>query len=87
MRSCFQDATPLLVGRVTLPANRAAGQFRVVVREFEHFLTNDTATVTLQQQPVLPGEESGRPHPDPNERKATFFPGKGRLVFADAIEL
>jgi hypothetical protein len=74
------SGTPLWTGEVSVPE---ANRFRVVVREFEHFLDDK-----IQQHRVFvrnpPGE--GLP-PGGHFEIRTFHPGAGRLIFAETIEL
>jgi hypothetical protein len=83
-------ATRLWSGMVTLPQTRQPGQFRVVIREYQHLLTDERrhGEVTVHQtDPDLP--------PPPPRMPAVFSPGApagptprpGRMVFAETVEL
>jgi hypothetical protein len=67
---------PLWSGRVSVPVR---GRFRVVVKEFEHFLDDVTFQKTVT---VIDPIEGGK-----HKEVRTFHPGTGRLVFAETIEL
>lgn len=76
--------TLLWQGRVTLPRGRAPGQFRIVIQEFEHFLTAERDRFEVIHNPDDTDLPPGVGTPSHEE---TFYPGAGRLVFADTIEL
>ena len=66
-----------------MPAGRAKGQFRIVVREFERIPSDqrEKGTAILDITDVLH-------HPHVRQKEAvTFIPGARRLVFAETIEL
>jgi hypothetical protein len=78
---------PLWLGQVTLPGNRAPGQFRIVIREFERLVTG----FPFKNSVLVPGDPNpdGPHHTTVGDTAGTVvsFNGAGRLVFADAIEL
>jgi hypothetical protein len=89
---------PLWKGTVTLPPGRQPGQFRIVVKEFEHLATDVEFTQYLP--PVDDGGNGGNGrggghptmpvHPDAPVtyyQAFTFHKGVGRLVFADTFEV
>jgi hypothetical protein len=65
---------PLWRGRVELPSSRVPNQFRIVVRESEHFLTD---RLRIIEEKI----------PDSGTVGHNVYPGAPRLVYADAIEL
>jgi hypothetical protein len=73
--------TPLWLGQVTLPSGRKPGQFRVVVREFEH-LQDDSFTLATGTKL----SESELPH-FPHRVPVQFLwnPGAERVVFVETI--
>lgn len=72
-----QPSAPLWTGKATLPAGWSTGQFRIVIREFEHLLSDDS----LVKQKTVGGGEF------PVIENREFFPGVGRVVFAETVEL
>jgi hypothetical protein len=70
---------PLWLGNVTL---LASGKFRVVVREFEHYLDDQEDQVTCKTK--RPSDALGN---GPVTKNLTFRKGADRLVFAETIEL
>jgi hypothetical protein len=69
---------------VTLPGARVPGQFRVVIIEREHLLT-DVRVVVPSVEVRVPGDPDGG-HPHIEHRTLTFTPGN-RLVLAEAVEI
>jgi hypothetical protein len=79
---------PLWTGHVTLDKDRTPGQFRVVVKEFEHYLSDDTAVQNVRVVKHFELDDVSGEHPDEEKQFSfTFFPGRARLVFAETIEL
>ncbi len=82
--------TPLWLGRVILPNNRTPAQFRVVIKEIEHFLTDKRNVVKIQDivpdNAILPPNSPLHPG-DTFTITQNYYPGAERLVFADTIEL
>jgi hypothetical protein len=78
------SGTALWAGQVVLPASRSPGQFRIVVKEFEHLLDDDRRVVRVPVDPTdLPAHHKG----PPLFQNVTVAPGGGRLVFAETISL
>jgi len=82
--------TPLWTGNVALPHGRAPGRFRVLIAESEHWIT-DHVQFKTEDVPTPDPDPDRPPHHGPHHPTTrvtrTFYPGAGRLVFADAIEL
>jgi hypothetical protein len=90
--------TPLWTGQVSLPKNRTPGQFRIVVKEFEHLPTDQRDQQEVRIKEDIAGELQKNPglkEPNPKRPKKirpinlrfTFLPGADRLVFADTVEI
>jgi hypothetical protein len=78
------SGTPLWLGQVSLPGQRTPGQFRIVVKEFEHLLTD--ASFIEKKKVEIPDLPRGPIHGQVTE-SFTVFPGADRLVFAETIEV
>ncbi|MCA1690033.1 MAG: hypothetical protein LC720_06245 [Actinobacteria bacterium] len=76
---------PLWSGHVTLPPHRTPGEFRIVVREYEHQLSDALREYSVTSQPdpseLPPDHKPVPPHTD----TYTYHPGSGRLVFVETI--
>jgi hypothetical protein len=76
---------PLWSGQVTLPPARTSGQFRIVVREYEHQLSDVLQAYSVTS--VITDGPPGRPPPPPQVEEFTYNPGSGRLVFVETIDV
>jgi hypothetical protein len=80
------EGTLLWSGKVSLPPERTAGQFRVVIREQEHLFTDERikkeVTIHFPPDPDIPHD-----HGHTETDLLTFAPGGSRLVFAETIEI
>jgi hypothetical protein len=82
-------------GDVTLPGDRGAGQFRIVIKELEHLASDAnivkhlTNIIDSNNQPDLPDPGKGPKVHGPVREPVdvTIFPGVGRVVFAATIEI
>jgi hypothetical protein len=76
-------------GLVTLDKDHDVGpfQFRVVIKEFEHYLSDDSVVQNVRVVQHFEDEGLSSDPPPEKQFRFTFFPGRGRLVFAETIEL
>src|SRR4029453_12328281 len=74
-------------GQVTLDKDRAPGQLRVVVREFEHYPSDESVVQNVRVVQHFDDDVSGDNPDTERQFSFTFFPGRARMVFAETIEL
>jgi hypothetical protein len=77
--------TVLWQGSVTLPANRPAGQYRIVVSESQLLLSDVQQTYSVEVSPNPFDYPQGARLPKPYVEYDTYAPGSGRLVFFETI--